>query len=79
MIELVIPAPLRKSTEYAVCTENTIFVSDVAAGMVKIVSPLTGTVAFLQTLGKLRQFWNWCSNRRRGINIPSRCCEQFHS
>ena len=27
--------------------------SDVAAGMVKTVSPLTGTVSFLQTLGKL--------------------------
>ena len=27
--------------------------SDVAAGMVKIVSPLTGTVSFLQTFGKL--------------------------
>ena len=35
------------------CLQNTIFVSDVAAGMVKIVSPLTGTVSFLQTLGKL--------------------------
>ena len=35
------------------CLQNTIFVSDVAAGMVKIVSPLTGTVFFLQTLGKL--------------------------
>ena len=33
--------------------QNTIFVSDVAARMVKIVSPLTGTVSFLQTLGKL--------------------------
>ena len=32
---------------------NTIFVSDVSAGMVKIVAPLTGTVSFLQTLGKL--------------------------
>ena len=27
--------------------------SDVAAGIVKIVSPLAGTVSFLQTLGKL--------------------------
>ena len=35
------------------CLQNTIFVSEVAAGMVKIVSPLTGTVSFLQTLGKL--------------------------
>ena len=35
------------------CSQNTIFVSDVAAGIVKIVSPLTGTVSFLQTLGKL--------------------------
>ena len=35
------------------CLQNTIFVSDVAAGMVKIVSPLTGTVSFLKTLGKL--------------------------
>ena len=35
------------------CLQNTIFVSDVAARMVKIVSPLTGTVSFLQTLGKL--------------------------
>ncbi|PFX28264.1 hypothetical protein AWC38_SpisGene7062 [Stylophora pistillata] len=35
------------------CLQNTIFVSDVAAGMVLIVSPLTGTVSFLQTLGKL--------------------------
>ena len=26
---------------------------DVAAGIIKIVSPLTGTVSFLQTLGKL--------------------------
>ena len=33
--------------------EYYIFVSDVAAGMVKIVSPLTGTVSFLQSLGKL--------------------------
>ena len=48
---LVKPAPLRKSTEC--CLQNTIFVSDVAAGMVKIVSPLTGTMSFLQTLGKL--------------------------
>ena len=58
------------------CLQNTIFVSDVAAGMVKIVSPLTGTVSFLQTLGKLYDsFWNWCSNRRRGITILSRRCE----
>ena len=35
------------------CLQNTIFVSDVAAGLVKIVSLLTGTVSFLQTLGKL--------------------------
>ena len=35
------------------CLQNTIFMSDVAAGMVKTVSPLTGTVSFLQTLGKL--------------------------
>ena len=35
------------------CLQNTIFVSDVGAGMVKTVSPLTGTVSFLQTLGKL--------------------------
>ena len=31
----------------------TIFGLDLAAGLVKIVSPLTGTVSFLQTLGKL--------------------------
>ena len=35
------------------CLQNTIFVSGVAARMVKIVLPLTGTVSFLQTLGKL--------------------------
>ena len=35
------------------CLQNTIFVSDVAAGIVKIVSSLTGTVSFLQTFGKL--------------------------
>ena len=35
------------------CLQNTIFVQDVAAEIVKIVSPLTGTVSFLQTLGKL--------------------------
>ena len=35
------------------CLQNTIFVSYVAAEIVKIVSPLTGTVSFLQTLGKL--------------------------
>ena len=35
------------------CLQNTIFVSNVAAEIVKIVSPLTGTVSFLQTLGKL--------------------------
>ena len=35
------------------CLQNTIFVSEVAAGMVKIVLPFTGTVSFLQTLGKL--------------------------
>ena len=52
MMELVKPAPLRKSMEYAVC-RILLFVSDVAAGMVKIVSPLTGTVSFLQTLRKL--------------------------
>ena len=54
------------------CLQNTIFVSGVAAGMVKIVSPLTGTVSFLQTLGKLYYSFglNWCSNRRRGITIP---------
>ena len=46
------------------CLQNTLFVSDVAAGLVKIVSPLTGTVSFLQTLGKLQ------TNRRRGIAIP---------
>ena len=34
------------------CLQNTIFVSGIAAGMVKIVSPLTGTVSFLQTLRK---------------------------
>ena len=33
--------------------QKTIFVSDVTADMIKIVSPLTGTVSFLQTLGKL--------------------------
>ena len=52
------------------CLQNTIFVSEVAAGMVKIVSPLTGTVSFLQTLGKLfDSFGTWCSNRRRAITI----------
>ena len=35
------------------CLQNTIFVSDVAAEIVEIVSPPTGTVPFLQTLGKL--------------------------
>ena len=35
------------------CLQNTISVSDVAAGMAKIVSPLTGTLSFLQTLPKL--------------------------
>ena len=45
------------------CLQSTIFVSDVAAGMVKIVSPLTGTLSFLQTLGKLNEalelvLWN---------------------
>ena len=35
------------------CLQNTIFVSDVAAKIVKIFSPITGTVSFLQTLGKL--------------------------
>ena len=35
------------------CLQNTIFVSDVAAEIVKIVSPPTGTVCFLQTIGKL--------------------------
>ena len=35
------------------CLQNTIFVSDVAAEMVKIVSPRTSTVSFLETLGKL--------------------------
>ena len=35
------------------CLQNTFFVSDVAAGTVEIVSPLTGTVSFLQTLSKL--------------------------
>ena len=35
------------------CLQNIIFVSDVAARMVKIVSPLTGSVSFFQTLGKL--------------------------
>ena len=34
--------------EYYLCVGRT-----VAAGMVKVVSPLTGTVSFLQTLGKL--------------------------
>ena len=34
------------------CLQNTIFVSDVAAEIVKIVS-YTGTVSFLQTIGKL--------------------------
>ena len=53
MMKLVKPASLRKCTEYAVCKILPIFVSDLAAGIVKIVSPLTGTVSFLQTLGKL--------------------------
>ena len=53
MMELVKPAPLRKSTAGICCLQNTIFVSGVAAGVVKIVLPLTGTVSFLQTLGKL--------------------------
>ena len=46
--------------------------------VIKIVSPLTGTVSFLQTLGKpcTTVLELWCSNRRRGITIPSRCCEQ---
>ena len=35
------------------CLQNTIFVSDVAAEIVKIVSRLTGTESFFQTLGKL--------------------------
>ena len=35
------------------CLQNTVFVSDVAAEIVKLVSPLTDTVSFLQTLGKL--------------------------
>ena len=32
---------------------NTIFVSDIAAGRVKLVSGLSGTVSFLHTLGSL--------------------------
>ena len=35
------------------CLQITIFVSDVAAGLVKVVLPLTGTVPFLQNPGKL--------------------------
>ena len=35
------------------CLQNTVFVSDVAAEIVKIVSPFTGSVSFLHTLGKL--------------------------
>ena len=59
------------------CLQNTIFVSDVAAERVKIVSPLTGTVSFLQTLEKLYDsFGIGAQKRRRGITIPSRCCEQ---
>ena len=52
-MEQVKPAPLRKSTAGICCLQNTIFVSDVSVGMVKIVAPLTGTVSFLQTLAKL--------------------------
>ena len=50
-MEMVKHALLRKSTEYAVC--RILSLSDLAAEMVQIVSPLTGTVSFLQTLGKL--------------------------
>ena len=53
-MKLVKPAPLRKCTEYAVSKILTIILSDLAAGIVKIVSPLTAdTVSFLQILGKL--------------------------
>ena len=58
------------------CLQNTIFLSDVAAGMVKIVLPLTGSVLPTNPWKTVRQFWNWCSNRTLGITIPDRCCEQ---
>ena len=51
-MELVVPAPFAQ-VHGICCLQNAIFMSDVAAGMVKTVSPLTGTLSFLQTLGKL--------------------------
>ena len=39
---------------HGICSlENTLFVSDVAAGTIKLVSGLSGTVSFLQALGSL--------------------------
>ena len=55
--------------------QNTIFVSDAAAGMAKIVSVLLAQCPSNPWKAVL-QFWNWCSNRGRGITVPSRCCEQ---
>ena len=60
------------------CLQNTIFVSNVAAEIVKIVSPLTVTVSFLQTLGKLHDSFAIGTQTvdSVSITIPSRCCEQ---
>ena len=46
-------APSRKSMVYICSLQNTIFVSDIAAGTIKLVSGLTGTVSFRHNLGCL--------------------------
>ena len=60
------------------CLQNTLFVSDVAAGLVKIVSPPSYWHSVLSSnpWKTVLQFWIWCSNRGRGVTIPSRCCEK---
>ena len=63
------------------CLQNTLFVTDVAAGLVKIVSPpfFWHSVLPSNPWKTVLQFWIWCSNRGRGVTIPSRCCEKcFH-
>ena len=60
------------------CLQNTLFVSDVAAGLVKIVSPpfYWHSVLPSNPWKTVLQFWIWCSNRGRGVTIPSRCREK---
>lgn len=53
-----------------------LFVSDVAAGTIKLVSGLSGTVSFLQALGSLHGSFGIRAQSTEKADVSSRCRKQ---